>query len=295
MRFWLALTAIIPLFSFAGAVRASTQTDMEDCQQMQEVDRSIAGCSKLTADQSLAAPARAIAYFDRGLAYYARSDLDHAIADWSEAITLNPNYAHAYNNRAKAYRAKGDYANAIADYSQAIRLDPQHSVAYKGRGITYFLSGDAAKALADFRQAENIEPDAYTLLWLDLAARRNNQPFAIGAASKRVFMDEWPGPLVLMFGGQMTAHDVAVAAQNMDQKVTQGRLCDAYFYTGESMLLKNDKGQATSLFQHAVSSCPKTVDEYSSAAAELKALGKPVQALSAPGGEQKAESAKPSP
>ncbi len=294
MRFWLALISIIPLVTFAGAARASTRTNMEDCQQMQEIDRSISGCSKLTADQSLAAPVRAVAYFDRGLAYYARNDLDHAIADWSEAIALNPDYAHAYNDRAKAYRAKGDYPRSIADYDRAIKLDPQHSIAYKGRGIAYFLSGDAAKALADFRQAENIEPDAYTLLWLDLAARRDNQPFAIAPASKRVFMDGWPGALVLMYGGQMTVHDVAVAAQNMDKKVTQGRLCDAYFYTGESMLLKDVKDQATALFQHAVSTCAKTVDEYSAAAAELKTLGKPLEAQSQ-GAEQKAERAKPSP
>lgn len=294
MRFWVVLISIVPLFTFAGAVRASTQKDMQDCQQMQEIDRSISGCSKLTADQSLAASDRAIAYFDRGLAYYAENELDRAIADWSEAIALNPNYAHAYNNRGKAYRAKADYQHSIADYDEAIKLDPQHSVAYKGRGIAYFLSGDIVKAQADFRQAENIAPDAYTLLWLDLAARRNHQPIAIQQESLRVNMNGWPAPLLLMFAGQMTPHDVAVAAQSMDKRLTQAHLCDAYFYTGESMLVKNDKDQATELFEHAAATCPKTVDEYSAAAAELKTLGKPVEAQS-PGIEQKAEGAKLTP
>jgi lipoprotein NlpI len=295
MRFAFVLISIVPLLSFAGAASAATQTDMADCQQMRDIDRSIAGCTNLAMDQSLDAHDRAIAYLDRGLAYYAKDDLDHAIDDWSEAIKLNPDYVHAFNNRGKAYRAKGDYMNAIADYSQAIKLDPQHAVAYKGRGIAYLLSGDAAKAEADFQQAEKIEPDLYSLLWLDIATRRNSQAMDLGPQTTSVNMSSWPAPLLLMYGGQMTAHDVAVAAQNVDQTVTQARLCDAYFYVGESILLKKDKDQATELFQGALRSCTKTVDEYSAAVAELKAMGKPIDAQDVQGAAQGAGPAKPTP
>ena len=38
---------------------------------------------------------------------------------------IDPKYADAYNNRGLAYRAKGDYDHAIADYNEAIRLDPR--------------------------------------------------------------------------------------------------------------------------------------------------------------------------
>jgi lipoprotein NlpI len=290
-----AFISIVPFVWFAGGAFAATQTDMVDCQQMRDLDRSITGCTNLTVDQSLAAPDRAIAYFDRGLAYYAKDDLDHAVADWSEAIKLNPGYVHALNNRGKAYRAKGDYMNAIADYTQAIKLDPQHAIAYKGRGISYLLSGDAAKAEADFRQAESVEPDIYSLLWLDIATRRNGEPSNIGPQSQRVNMSAWPAPLVLMFGGQMTARDVAVAAQDADQNVTQARLCDAYFYTGESVLQKNDKDQATELFQHAVKACAKATDEYSAATAELKAMGKPIEAQDVQGSAQGADTSKLTP
>ena len=234
MRFAFALVSIIPLLSFAGAASATTQTDMVDCQQMRDLDRSITGCTNLASDQSLDAHDRAIAYLDRGLAYYAKNDLDHAIDDWSEAIKLDPSYLHAYNNRGKAYRAKGDYAQAIADYSQAIKLDPQHAVAYKGRGIAYLLSGDPAKAEADFRQAADLDPaDQYAVLWLDIATRRNNQPSHIAQTAKALNMSAWPAPIVFLFAGQMTPHDVAVAAQNIDPLVTQTRNCDAYFYIGE--------------------------------------------------------------
>jgi tetratricopeptide (TPR) repeat protein len=46
------------------------------------------------------------------------------MADYSQAIRLDPNYALAYFNRGYTYYYKGDYDRAIADYNQVIRLDP---------------------------------------------------------------------------------------------------------------------------------------------------------------------------
>ena len=52
-------------------------------------------------------------------------DLDGAIADFNQAIRLDPNYALAYRNRGNAKRKKGDVDGAIADYNRAIKLGPQ--------------------------------------------------------------------------------------------------------------------------------------------------------------------------
>ena len=54
-----------------------------------------------------------------------QGDLDRAIADYTQAIQLNPKYAPAYYNRGSAWGNKGDFDRAIADYSQAILLDPK--------------------------------------------------------------------------------------------------------------------------------------------------------------------------
>lgn len=279
MRYWLLLFSVVPLFAFAHAAMAATQTDFLDCQQIENPDRGIAGCTKIVEDPSNSAHDRAVAHFDRGVDYYAKDDFDHAIVDWSEAITLDPNYTHAYNNRAKAYRAKGDYEHAIADYSEAIRLDPQHALAFKGRGIAYLLSGQAAKAEPDLRQAATLEPwDLYAALWLDIATRRNNQPsYITQSIDKLGTTSAWPAPIVFWYAGRITPRDVIIATQDQSLVVHSARLCDADFYGGELVLSTGDKDQAAKLFQNAVKSCAKAADEYPAAVTELKTLGKPIE------------------
>jgi len=48
---------------------------------------------------------------------------------------------------------------AIADYSQAITLDPEHPAAYNNRGFIYYRTGDLDKAMIDFDQAIQLSPD----------------------------------------------------------------------------------------------------------------------------------------
>ncbi|HLH10823.1 MAG TPA: tetratricopeptide repeat protein [Methylovirgula sp.] len=297
MRWFLGFVAV-PLVLFGSPAFAASQTDFADCMQMQDLDRGITGCSHIAQDESGLPHDRAVAYFDRGVDYYSRGDLERAISDWSAAIKLDATYVHAYNNRAKAYRAKGDYMLAIADDSDAIKLDPSHATAYKGRGIALLLSGQTAKAEADFKQAIAIDPsDPYAALWLDMTMRRNHEPSRIKEMSLRVNMGAWPAPLLLLYAGRVTPHEVAVAAQNIDPVISQARLCDAYFYIGESYMpatSKEDKDQAVDLFQRSVKECPVTADEHAAASAELRAMGEPLQAQGAEAEGQSAQAPKSS-
>lgn len=65
-----------------------------------------------------------MAYANRGIVHRHKGDYDRAIADYSKAIELNPQYADAYYNRAIAYQHKGDNDRAAADANRAIALDP---------------------------------------------------------------------------------------------------------------------------------------------------------------------------
>jgi len=111
-------------------------------------------------DQAIALdPDFAEAYSNRGSAYADKGDLDHAIADYDQAIALKPDFAKAYYNRGVTYDEKGDLDHAIADYDQAIALKPDYADAYNNRGVDYAAKGDLDHAIADFDQAIALKPD----------------------------------------------------------------------------------------------------------------------------------------
>jgi len=110
------------------------------------------------------------AFFKRASEYYDKGNYDRAIADFTEAIRLKPDFVEAYQGRGDAY-ASGwtnitdlehhrDRADAaIADYSEVIRLKPD-AESYKNRGEFYYLyTDDLDRAIADCTEAIRIAPD----------------------------------------------------------------------------------------------------------------------------------------
>ena len=81
--------------------------------------------SRTTARPSSSIPRNAVAYFNRGNVYDQMGEHDRAIADYTEAIKLDPTDPDIFNNRGQAYDTKGEYDLAIADYTQPIRLEPR--------------------------------------------------------------------------------------------------------------------------------------------------------------------------
>jgi tetratricopeptide (TPR) repeat protein len=90
---------------------------------------------------------------NRGVERKRSGDLDGALADYAEAIRLNPDDPFAYNNRANTRRDKGDLDGAIADYTEALRVDPGYTAAYVNRGMVHERKGDVEKARADYEAA----------------------------------------------------------------------------------------------------------------------------------------------
>ena len=87
-----------------------------------------------------------------------RRDFDRAIADYDQAIKLDPKYALAYLNRGLLWQAKKDHDRAIADFDQAIRLAPDNAAAGNARGLIFDLKGEFDRAIADFDRAIALEP-----------------------------------------------------------------------------------------------------------------------------------------
>jgi lipoprotein NlpI len=309
MRFGLFGTTVLAgTMSLAAGADAQLSPQWRSCVQNQDVVQQIKSCTALIQSGGETTKNRALAYNSRGIAYYNEKDLDRAVADYSEAIRLDPKYAAAYNNRGVAYRDRGDFDGAIADFSDAILLapnyafafgnrgvayfqkkdldraiadfndvillDPKSVPAYRTRGLAYLYSGNLAGALADVSQASELDPrDPYSALWVDIVGRRNNVSSRLPQAISQIDMTAWPAPIILMFLGQMTSAAVLAAADDPDPSKKKGQVCGANFFSGEWALRHDNKGEAARLFQLAASDCPKDFIQWGAANQELKALG----------------------
>lgn len=96
--------------------------------------------------------------FDSGCKAHARGDWEGAIADFTKAIDIKPNFAVAYNARGAAKEGNRDWEGAIADYTRALELQPAFNVAYNNRGIAKRAKGDLDGAIGDSTKAIELQP-----------------------------------------------------------------------------------------------------------------------------------------
>ena len=287
----------------------ATAKDMAACAQTKDHGATIAGCTSVIDDAKQKPKGRAAAYYNRGNAHSARGEHEQAIADYDEAIKLDPKNASAYNNRGSARSDKGDVEGALSDFNTAIKNSARYASAYFNRGNIYAAQGDAralkdydaalkfnrrnanayiargalllasgasAKARADMRHALALErKNAYAVLWHDIAERRAKQKgvLAGGKGLRDVEMKGWPAPVLLMFVGETRPEAVVEAADDPNAMVKQAHTCEANFYAGQYVLIGGNREEALRFFRTAAKDCPRGFLEGIAASAELKAMG----------------------
>jgi len=64
-----------------------------------------------------------------------RATTNKAIADYGEAIRLDPKDAKTYDNRGIVYQRMGEWDKAIADFTEVIRINPKDANVYASRGL----------------------------------------------------------------------------------------------------------------------------------------------------------------
>lgn len=147
---------------FAVAVHAETAQDRRMCEGEDgaTVEQRIAGCTAVikAAKGDNKGDKLAEAFDLRGAAYRSQGEINLAIADYNQAIKLNPKFAQAYHNRGVAYDHKGDFDRAIQDFDHAIKLKPS-PLAHFNRGNAYLGKSAYEQAIDDYNQAIRLKPD----------------------------------------------------------------------------------------------------------------------------------------
>jgi lipoprotein NlpI len=298
----------------ADAVSArATPRDVAACAQTADRAAAIAGCTHIIDDAKQKPKARAAAYYNRGNAQAANGDQAAAIADYDEAIKLDPKGAPAYNNRgtaknesgdaegaiadfneavkhkktfasayfnrANVHAAKGEIDRAISDYTAAINYDRRNTNAYIARGALYLAGGALPKARADLALAARLERrNAYAVLWQDIAERRAKQKGVLARGTKGLDMRVWPAPVIRLFTGEIKQDAVLSAVDAADATLKQAHGCEANFYGGQYALIEGQRDEAVKLFEAAAKDCPHGFLEGIAATAELKGMGQKVGA-----------------
>lgn len=155
-----------------GAARSSLRSNDKACADTANAEAAIAACTQLYENRGLGRNNRAIALGNRGAAYKVMGRYDEAIADFTQAIELDPGNSQYYCQRGDARLRTNENTEAIADYSVAIRQSPRLLWGYHGRGQAYLAVGNGEAALADLNQAVRLKPEAFTLRVL--RGRANN-------------------------------------------------------------------------------------------------------------------------
>ena len=118
-----------------------------------------------------------------------KKEYEKAIADYNEAIRLNPKSTLVFSNRGNTWRFKKEYEKAIADYDEAIRLNPKYATAYRGRGEVWSEMKFKTEEMNDLIQRFNLSIDRLISDPNEIASKNEEYEKAIAKSNEAIRLD----------------------------------------------------------------------------------------------------------
>jgi tetratricopeptide (TPR) repeat protein len=111
---------------------------------------------------------RSILIYNIAQVYSSMGATEEAIAYYSEAIAMDPNYSEYYNERGSLYMHQGRMSDALRDYLQATELSSPYYEVFTNLGQCYRKIGQMEAAVEAYTRSLELEP-SHTLALLGCA------------------------------------------------------------------------------------------------------------------------------
>jgi tetratricopeptide (TPR) repeat protein len=189
---------------------------------------------------------QAMKHYKMATKKYKKGEYAVAIAEYKEAVKLNPNYVDALNDMGYSYSKLGDYENAISSYNIALSIKPDHTLSKNNKKTAQFNkanemldAGNNQKALSYYLAAINTDPN-YVLAYNNLAIaymRLENFDLAIANLNTALTI-------------------------NPDYELAKNNKADIYCKQGTLKLKSGDTQGAINAYQNAINSSPNFIESY---------------------------------
>jgi tetratricopeptide (TPR) repeat protein len=164
-RFSLSLMTALALSAaqFAHGQPTAESTNLArqgtDAAKAQDWNKAVDSFRKATQIDRKNAPNLFAALQQRAFAYVSQQKFQEALADFNEALQINPKDAGIHERRAYVEMKLNDFDKALADYSEAIKLNPNEIRYYLLRSYIYEVKGDTKNAMADTDKVLTMDPE----------------------------------------------------------------------------------------------------------------------------------------
>ena len=122
--------------------------------------RDINYCDNAFSEGALSQHDTVATHVNRGILRLRRNQIDPAIADFDEAIEIDPNQPEAYLNKGAALIRLNNPAEALRLFTVALEHNTERpEIAHFGRAIANETLGNVREAYYDYQRASELDPD----------------------------------------------------------------------------------------------------------------------------------------
>lgn len=97
-------------------------------------------------------------YNNQGVTFAEQGKFAEAVAAFSQAIQIFPEYENAHNNLGLALGSQNKFSEAVMAFNRAIKINPRNYETYNNLGIALGSQGKLAEAIAAFNRAIQLNP-----------------------------------------------------------------------------------------------------------------------------------------